>query len=48
MDPATHAKKVQIYLKHRAELHDTVTETTKRQKEDEVMRYNKGIKGKTV
>jgi len=43
-DPLTHAHLVHTYLKHRAELHDMVRECTRRKREDEAARYNKGIR----
>ena len=43
-DPAQHAKQVSTYLKHRADLQDTVHEISKKQKEETAMRYNKGVK----
>ena len=44
MDPLTHTHEIQTYLRHRAELHDVVSETTKRHREDEAARYNRGIR----
>ena len=43
MDPLSHTNQVHTYLKHRSELHDLVTETTRRRKEQEAFRYNKGV-----
>ena len=38
-----HMKEVHTYLKHRAEVHDTVRAASLRQKEDMTTRYDKGI-----
>ena len=41
--PSLHCNYVRTYLTHRAEIHDLVRETTRRQREDEAARYNRGI-----
>ena len=42
--PVTHASHVRNYLQYRAELHDIVREITRRRREDEARRYNKGVR----
>ena len=43
LDPTHHNNAVHTYLRHIAEVHDVVTETTMRKQEMEAYRYNKGI-----
>ena len=43
IDPSRHSTLVQTYLRHRAELHDYVSQKTKQHKLDEATRYNRGI-----
>lgn len=43
-DPTSHRHEVQIYLRHRAEVHDAVNAASLRQKEDMAARYDKGVK----
>ena len=44
LDPTIHSNAVDTYLRHIAEVHDVVTETTVRRHEMEAHRYSKGIK----
>jgi hypothetical protein len=44
LDPTIHSKAIATYIRHIAEVHDVVTETTRRRREQDVHRYGKGIK----
>ena len=39
-----HIEIVQIYIQHRSQIHDVVRKTTKRQKENDALRYNREIR----
>ena len=43
-NPISHARTIQEYLTHRAEVHDLVTEASNRRKDDEAARYNRGVR----
>ena len=43
MDPLSHCSQVHTYLTHRAELHDTIAEVTRRRREQDAARYNKRV-----
>jgi len=43
MSTVGHITSVQAYLQHRAEVHDWVRETTRRKREDDAARYDRGI-----
>ena len=44
MNLIKHKEQLYIYFKHRFELHDVIRETTRKQRENEIIRYNRDIK----
>ncbi len=43
MDPLYHSSQIHTYLRHRAELHDSIARITRRRRERDAIRYNKGV-----